>query len=334
MRHLRRHPLAAAVALAAFGLLASAAGAHADTLLSIGDSYAFGYSTSAGTPSNTGDNGYVKGFADALDVLNGAAARPTVLNLARPGETITAQSFASFSTQTTNPNGQPNYNQNYGPGFTITQSALLTTTLANPTIRADVKHVTVQIGGNDVLGPILSPQFQVADEATRQGALTLAFSQLQTNLTSLMQTLRTNLPTASIYLVGYGDPFAVLPDGAFPGVTPSTYPKTYTAQATQSARTLFSNIAGLPSVNAKFIDLYPAIAGNELVYTRIGGALDGGAPNYHLTDAGNALVANRLVAATVPEAGTLPLAAAGLGLGCATVAVARRRRQTAPVSAV
>jgi lysophospholipase L1-like esterase len=276
-------------------LLAAGAGSRPtyaqSTYLALGDSYAFGYQNITTTPpigfggTSNGDQGYVNLFANYLAQQNGGT-RPTVVNLARPGETT-----VSFSGSAAAPTTPFNFNTNYAPGgFTQSQGALLSTTLAG--LPTAPKYVTIQLGGNDVLGALFN----------NPASLPAVFATLQTNYSLILASVRATLPNADIYVLGYGNPFPGLPLNS-PYNTPSG--QIAAAVATAQGNALISALAG--GIGAKYVDLSNVFTGQEAQLTNIQQTEVTGLPNYHPNAQGYQSIANRLIATAAPEPTSLAL---------------------------
>lgn len=267
--------------------------------LALGDSYAFGYTTRFGTPISLGDQGYVAPFADFLATRYGV--RPTVTNLAVPGET----SATFFSSPTSPLNGRI-YNLNYGPGSTVSQSSRLAQYIADQqALGRPINTITTQLGGNDILDVLATPGFAGLPVPQQQALLGVAFATIQANYTSLLTTLRTAAPQADLFLVGYPDPFAGL-GAANPTGGLSTI-------LTLQSNALYAGLAS--AFNARFVETYTAFVGNELSYTFIASEDPpaSGNPNYHPNATGYGVIARQIItaAAEVPEPGSLLLLACG-----------------------
>lgn len=308
-------------AAATLSLLWSAGVAHAqDDYLVIGDSYDFGYTTAAGTPFNTGLQGYVTQFAAHIDTNNGALPAPNVINLARPGEGLD-----TFNTATTTPGGTPNYNQNYAPTFNTTQAEAVLSTFA--LLGGAPEYISVHLGGNDFIRLFTSPEFLFADDATRlalaqeRGAFVVAAMQ------NLMTELRAIAPTSTLILLSYPDPLAGL-DGIPP--TNPAFPVNpvgpLSTLISENIRDAYAQIAALPNVNAHFVNLHDPFVGKEKTHTLVLGN-DQGLPNIHLNELGNDLVSDQMAitvfgSAVAPEPGTFAL----FGVGVLAMAAWRRRK--------
>ncbi len=275
--------------------------------LALGDSYAFGYQTLTTTPpielsgGSNGDQGYISLFASYLAGHEGGL-RPSVINLARVGETS-----VSFTSSASAPTAPANFNTRYAPGgFNQSQAALLNTTLASLT--AAPKYVTIQLGGNDVLGPVFN------DPAS----LPLALASLQTNYGLILASLRATLPDAEIYVLGYGNPFPGLPLNS-PFNTPQS--QLLASSATTQGNTLIRSLA--QGIGAKYVDLSTIFTGQEAQLTNIQQLEVTGLPNYHPNAQGYQAIAGRLAEAAAPEPATLALILPCMGLAGV---LARRRR--------
>lgn len=321
--------------------------AHAQThnYIALGDSYAFGYTT-ASAPSSTGDQGYVAPFADALAARFGGV-RPTVTNLAIPGETTTSFFTGAptvFSGQAPYPDGlvdaplrEQARNDNYpdiafpqfsAPGVTIAgapQYTALQNSLAQ--IKASsgtVDDITIQMGGNDILA--LLPQSGFMSLSTPQQSLVLQsqLANIQARYTSLLTSLLnpvTGVPQAQIFLIGYADPFAGL------GINnPLAGPDPSNPISTQLALTTNALLQGIAtSFGVHYVDIYTPFVGHETQYTHIADSVSpGGTPNFHPNAAGYSVIANQIVTtASAPEPGSLALLMPILGV---SAGVLRRRR--------
>lgn len=333
----RAASLATSAALgAAAALLMAARPARAggsENYLALGDSYAYGYQTITLTPpasygsgasvvplggGSTGDQGYVSLFASYLGTRDGATVN--VLNLARPGETSTSFTNSSISPTQTIIGGQiqpVNFNTNYTSGsYAQSQAALLASTLSDSTYAANVKYVTFQLGGNDIIDLVNSSAFQAESPTQQQIDLNTAFTTLATNDAAILTGVRSLLPNAQIFLLDYPNAFA--------GIAGSPLGATFAPLVQQSVG-IYQNIAALPSVNARFVDLSTPFSGHEADWTWIN-TTDVGGPDYHPNATGYQQIAGALVSAAAPEPGTLPLLALPL-LGGASLGVARRRQR-------
>jgi hypothetical protein len=347
----RRSPMTSRSALfsafATLALASSGAAAHAGDYIALGDSYAYGFTTTQalvsaitgfGTTGNLADEasllglqGYVAPFAASQGI-----SPANVLNLALPGETLT-----SFLT---GGNTAAPVNLNYAATPTDSQNQLLAADLAGiQGSGQSVQDITIQLGGNDLLGltpalnltpptPGNSPQLNALQQATVSAALL----QFNTNYIAELDTLKTVSP--NVFVVGYFDPFTPLGDAGkyatsdpFFGYGSILLPDLNAALASDAAA------AGATFVN---IDTPTTFLGNEIALSEDTTPLDQSLlqqidptykpslpdsfPDYHPNPTGYGVIAQALAnAATVPEpapAALLTLALPLLGL------VARRRR--------
>ena len=341
----RTTTLAALAALAVF--VSSPARAQSRNYIALGDSYAFGYTT-PNAPSSFGDQGYVAPFADFLATRFGGV-RPTVTNLAIPGETSTSFFTGAptvFNNQAPYPDGlidapgrEQARNDNY-PDLPFPQFSPLGTplpgnaqSLALQSRLAQIKAgggttdiITIQMGGNDILALFGQSAFTSLSSAQQNQVLQSQFLNLQTRYANLLTSLanpNTGAPGAQILLVGYADPFAGLgannplagPDPAHPLST----------QLTLTTNALIQGIAN--NFGVRYVDIYTPFVGNELAYTYIGdpNLLPGGSPNFHPNATGYNVISQRIVAsASAPEPNALFLFVLAAPAG--VLHRARRRR--------
>ncbi len=338
--------------LALCGLAAAppARAASGSDYIALGDSYAYGFTTinnlaqsylgyQAAVASHQPDptdqasllglQGYVAPFAGFLATQNGGVA-PNVFNFALPGETLSSFSQAHDPSQL-NPNPAflaADYasdsaisNLNYAAsGFSASQQGLLTSVLAQEQGAGHtVRDITVQLGGNDLL------------DAVRQGQ-TPNFGVFDANYTSLLKTLKQDAPSASIFVIGYFDPFTPL-DTNNPSLTnPDPSQRVmdpFSGAGAILLPVLNSNLqADAAAAGVTFVNIAPAFAGREEALSYDTLPLNGsfgpadGVPNYHPTPAGYQVIAGQIQMAAVPEPGAWALLALGLPL----VGLAIRRR--------
>jgi len=292
--------------------------------VALGDSYAFGYTSSATTPVGLGDQGYVGLFADFWATVNGGV-RPTVTNLAVPGETSTsffagAPTFFD-GTVPPYPNGlvdAPARNQGFNTHYTTPntpQSTLLAQSLA--AIQGGggkVDYVTIQMGGNDILPLLPQPAFQALTPVQQQQVIAAQFAALQNNYTDLLTSVKAAAPNARVFVIGYADPFAGL--GAANPIAGISTPLAL------QANTLFQGLAA--TFGATYVDIYTPFLGHELQYTNIA-TTDSGFPNFHPNSVGYSVIGNQLaLAASAPEPGSVALLLAVLPCGAGLLFLRRR----------
>lgn len=258
-------------------------GGRRSRYIALGDSYAYGYTSRAETPTGPGDIGYVKLFADALTAANGGS-RPEVLNLAIPGET-TASYLRSG-------NGTPSlpYNTNYAATNAPSQSTLFAQRTA--AIQADggsVGWVTLQIGGDDLLNLLIDPAFQAATFGERQTIIAATLQTLGTNLRTILSQIRSAAPQARLFVLGYPDPFAGL--GAANPLAGISTP------LAQQVNALLTQAAS--EVSGRYVDLFTPFLGNETTLSLIltEDPVGSGIPDFHPSTAGYAKIAEMLIAA-------------------------------------
>lgn len=244
--------------------------------VALGDSYAYGYTNQNATPYTTGDQGYVRLFADYLATQN-SNQRPDVFNLANPGET-TASFLRGFGP------APPRYNQNYAPDFNQNQAALF----AAVADERDIAVVTLQIGGNDLLGLVADSVFLFGTASARQTRLDAAFATLETNYRAILQQINALAPNARVLVLGYPDPFAGLgPQNPLAGLS---------TPIAQRENALYERLAA--DFGARYVDLFAPFAGRETELTLIttDNPPGSGYPNFHPNFTGYQVIAARLAA--------------------------------------
>ena len=328
-------------ALAVAGLAAAHPAAAAPQYVALGDSYAYGFTTTGnlvttvkdylaavalhpGDPnpdpvdaaSLLGLQGYVAPFA-----AHEGIAPQNILNLAIPGETL--QSFYAGNTSS-------QANLNYFGRPALTQDAALNSVL---TATSGIRDITVQLGGNDLLGLVGTAGFQSATLTGKEALATAALGTFNMSFVPLLQQLKQASP--NVFVVGYFDPFTPL--------------DTHPAAGVQDP---FNGLGAvlLPALNAslqadaaaagvRYVDIASAIGSNAEADSYDTTPFDQGAlsqivpgytstlpttfPDYHPNPAGYAVIAGQLDnAAAVPESGAWALLTLGLPLIGLTV---RRR---------
>lgn len=281
--------------------------------LALGDSSAFGETNRTRDPSN-GDRGYVKPFADYLAGVYGT--RPTVVNFAINGET--SSSYFSGSGRVSS-DGQ-GFNTNYnGIGTNpYPQYQRMKDAFSNPATNANVRAVTVQFGANNLDAVAEAPGFLRLSPAEQQARIAAALQAFQANYVNILGDVRARFPNASIYTLGYHNPYNGDPSHPF-------YP--LADPAVRGLNQIIQGVSSLPQFGAKYVDVYDAIHPNEASLTFIGTWHTDPVNYVHLNDAGYALVGQELIqTASVPEPASLVLAGVG---GLAVLAGRRKRRATA-----
>lgn len=268
--------------------------------LALGDSLAFGETNTI--PTSFGDQGYVKPYADFLAGQNGGV-RPTVINLAFPGETSTSfftgvppPGFAAHTLQDA-------FNLNYLADPAQTQNSLMLATIAAEQAAGHaITHVSFSLGTNDLIAfEALHPDFFSLAPAQQEALINAFFATLTGNYTTVLGELRTALPHAQILLLNDYNAAAILgPTNPF-NIASGIFDTGQTA--------MIDGLAG--PFDATPVDIHDAFVGHETDYTFI---LSGDA---HPNAAGYAAMAAQMDAASAPEpSGSLPLVAAVLGLAC------------------
>jgi lysophospholipase L1-like esterase len=280
--------------------------APVQSYLALGDSLAFGQTTPPLQPS-FGDQGYVKPYADWLATRNGGV-RPNVINLAISGETS-----SSFFDGMTPPGGvrRVDANLNY-PVVPMSQDALMLSRIASEkALGHQISHVSFALGSNDFLNLATSPAFAMATQAQQTQMVGQTFATLQGNYTHLLTQLRGALPTSSILLLDYYNPYAVDPSNPLSQM--------YSAIALAHEQMVKAEAAAF---HAQVVDIYQPFVGHEAQYTYI---LQG---NIHPNATGYGVIADQMIKASqAPEPGScvlLGMAALTLGGYCW-----RRRRPVA-----
>lgn len=291
-------------AAALLGVAGGVAGAASgDTYLALGDSLAFGYSTFLNTPQGFGDNGYVRRFADHLGDVG--AVRPEVLNFAVPGET-SAEFFAG-------PDFGFLYNQNYfdspAGGADFTQAELLSGALAEHAAGTrTITNVTIQLGVNDLLQLADEPGFFGLSADAQLARTVQEVDLVAARVASIVDDVRTAAPDAMVAVMGYYNPFAIVPGDPLSPLADLATP------ILNGALRMVAEDAG-----AAFVDLAPLFVGREAELTRIL-TLDDvfNNPNIHPTEAGYDVIAGALIAVPTPGA--------AVALAAGVVVAGRRRR--------
>jgi lysophospholipase L1-like esterase len=278
-------------------LLASLSRADSiETYLALGDSIAFGVTNV--TPVSFGDQGYVSLYANFL-ATQAKGIRPRVVNLAIPGETSTGF-FTAIS-----PPGLPPHdllasvNLNYNGDGSLSQDALLLTTLdVEAAAERTITNVSFAIGSNDVTSFIaLHPDFFNLPPVQQQQLISEFFGVLTNNYITVLSQLRSALPEAQILLLNYYNPF-----GGFPPDDPFNIANTIFDQGQTS---LITSLAG--PFHASVVDINTPFRGreNELTFISSGGV--------HPNGQGYAVIAQQMALATVPEPASGALLGAGIG---------------------
>ena len=310
-------------ALAAASLLLVAGPASASTYLALGDSITFG-ETDLNYAQSYGNPGYVSGFADYLATRNGGA-RPTVVNLAIDGETT--GSFTSNAGRTPPVAGRGDQplqleNLNYA-GNAVSQGALFAQTVATQAAAQNpVTTISVTLGFNNLAA--------LAGTNPSDAAVQANFATYRTQYAGILSNIRSTAPGASVYLLGYYNPFPA--DPTSPG---APLFNTYGTELNG----IIQSLAG--QFGATYVDVAPAFIGREAELTYLDdqphgfvrtGAFGGAEPigNVHPNAAGYAVITQRLdAAAAVPEPSSWALMLIGFGTMGGAVRYRRRRANIA-----
>jgi lysophospholipase L1-like esterase len=276
-----------AVAFSAMLFTVPAIAGPLETYLALGDSIAFGQTDTI--PISFGDQGYVALYADFLATQN-AGARPKVVNLAFPGETST-----SFFTGVS-PSGLPahevlnSFNLNYQADPAQSQNSLMLSKIASESAAGRaISHVSFALGVNDLIPfELLHPDFFTLPLDQRQALIDEFAGTLTANYVSALSELRTALPHADLLLLNYYNAAAIAGPADPFNIINEIFDSGHTA--------LIDSLAG--PFNARVVDIHTPFQGHEAELTF---ALSGGV---HPNDKGYAVIADQMIAATVPEPST------------------------------
>lgn len=244
-------------------LLTGATARAQETYVALGDSLAFGFRTLFTTDRSFGDQGYVAPFADFLAPRTSDGARPRVLNLAVPGETS-----ASFFS-----GGQLGafFNLNYDVLQGEAQWTKLDEAIGDAaTSGRPISWVTLHLGANDLFDVTDAPGFFDLAPADQQALFDAAIADLCARHRVILDRLRADLPDARAAVMGYYNPYAVVPDDPLHPLAESIV-----RQLNDELRAV-SRDAGV-----RFVEVYEAFVGNEAEWTLI--VSDG---DIHPTDEG------------------------------------------------
>ena len=281
-----------------------------ETYLALGDSIAFGETDII--PVSFGDQGYVTLYADFLATQN-AGVRPNVANLALPGETSTGF-FTGLS-----PLGRPphnvlaSFNLNYQADPAQSQNSLMLSTIALEAAAGHViSHVSFALGVNDLIPfELLHPDFFTLPPDQQRALIDAFGGTLTTNYVAALSEIRAALPHADLLLLNYYNP------AAFLGPTNPFNIINEIFDSGQAA--LINSLAG--PFDARVVDIHTPFEGHETELTFV---LSGGV---HPNDKGYAVIADQMIAATVPEPKTLSLATSAI----VSILLCRFFQQYAPI---
>ena len=336
-RAMLRPTLTAATLVAAFSM--NGAAVAAPVYVALGDSITFG-ETDLRYVQSFGDRGYPALFAGTLVARNGGV-RPNVINLAIDGET--ASSFVTNMGRTPPVVGRGDVplqleNLNYGNSTALSQSSVFANTVAaQRTAGNTIDTISITLGFNELAA--LSPmQNTPAAEAAAVAQIPATLAAYRTNYAAVLDQVRSLAPDASLYLLGYYNPFPA--DPASPAAP------IFNAGGMQ-LNAIIQDLAG--QYRAAYVDTATPFVGNEAAYTyqallpagsSVSGAFGGVLPigNVHPNSLGYSVIAAQVAAASpptaVPEPAAWMLLLMGLGatigvrsqLATSTLVAARKRR--------
>lgn len=236
--------------------------------VALGDSLGWGYQPNDLSRS-AGDKGYVRHTADWLGVQFGV--RPTLTNLSVPGED-TASFFNTSEIGAILNSNFPIF------GRRSQAQTFLDRVAAHEAAGRVVSHVTIDIGGNDLLD-LLNAAFLALPFSQQQSIADQAVADARPNVRQALALVRGRLPLARIVVSGYYNPF-----GAFPGTAED-----------RIGRYAIPRLNAMLLVEAKrarafYAECYPAFVGNEIAFTWIG------EDDIHCRDAGYAAMGDAVVA--------------------------------------
>ena len=318
-------------ALSAMALMCATTAHAAPVYVALFDSSTFG-ETDLSYVQSFGDRGYVSLFANTLAARNGSVS-PAVFNVAIDGET--ASSFMANAGRTPPVVGRGDAplqleNLNYVNSTAISQGTLFANTVAaQRALGNTVGAVTVTLGFNELAA--LSPmQNTPAAEAAAVAQIPGTLAAYRASYTAVLNEIRSLVPTANLYLLGYFNPFPADPNNPAAPV--------FNAGGT-ALNGVIQDLAG--QFGAAYVANAAPFVGNEARYTfqaaqpagsSVAGPFSGVLPigNVHPNALGYSVIAADVAAATmpasVPELGSWPVLVAGLAaLGLA----AQRRRARA-----
>jgi lysophospholipase L1-like esterase len=284
-------------ALVFMAMLAStpAVAGPTETYLALGDSIAFGETNII--PVSFGDQGYVKLYADFLATQN-AGVRPNVINLAFPGETSTSF-FTGVSPLGLAPhNVLDSFNLNYQSDPAQSQDSLMLNTIASEAAAGHViSHVSFALGTNDLVPlELLHPDFFTLSPSQQMALVDAFFATLTANYVATLSEIRAALPNAQVLLLNYYNAAAIFGSADPFNIINEIFDSGQTA--------LIDSLAG--PFKADVVDIHTPFEGRETELTFV---LSGGV---HPNDQGYGVIADQMIAATVPEPSTLSLLASAI----------------------
>ena len=305
-----RRTIVASAAILAMTFLAQSARGGTKTLLSIGDSVAFGETTFTANPSD-GDRGFVADYANKMASMAGGS-RPIVTNLGIDGETsssfLTGNGRVLSIPGTTDATVQ-SFNTNYASSAGVAQNQAFQQAIAMAKAAGnDVGTVTISLGANDLFKLAANPSFQSATPAVQHQMLGSTLNQVGSTYAVLLAEVHTLAPNAKVFAVGNYNPFPA---------DPSNPLNAFAKQAIMGLDTTIKSVAG--SWGATYVDTYTPFFGNEAKFTYMN-IMSG---NVHPNALGYQAISDAIAGAnSVPEPSTIAV----LGLGFVGLVAGTRRR--------
>ena len=204
-------------------------------------------------------------------------------------------------------------NTNYNNSTALSQGALFASTVAaQAALGNTVGTVTITLGFNE-LAALAPMQNTSAAEAAAVAQIPATLAAFRASDTAVLNEVRSLAPNASIYLLGYYNPFPADPSSPAAPV--------FNAGGV-ALNGVIQDLAG--QFGATFVPNAAPFVGNEAQYTfqaaqpagsSVSGPFGGVLPigNVHPNATGYSVIAADLAAASVPEPASWPLLTVGLG---------------------